>query len=96
MDGMVRWQVHFSGRVQGVGFRYTVVSLAARFAVAGYVKNLPDGRVLVVAEGEAREVEGLIQAVRRRMEGYIQACQIEKGVASGEFGEAGSFEVRYG
>ena len=46
-----RREVYFSGRVQGVGFRYTVRMVASRFAVTGFVKNLPDGRVQLVAEG---------------------------------------------
>ena len=48
----VRRRVYFSGRVQGVGFRFTCQSLARGFEVAGYVRNLPDGRVELVAEGE--------------------------------------------
>ena len=50
----VRRRVYFSGRVQGVGFRFTCQSLARGFEVAGYVRNLPDGRVELVAEGESR------------------------------------------
>ena len=47
-----------SGEVQGVGFRYFAQRVAARHQVAGYVRNLPDGRVEVVAEGTAESVEG--------------------------------------
>ena len=47
-------EIHYAGRVQGVGFRYTVRSLAARFDVTGFVRNLPDGRVHLVVEGDAR------------------------------------------
>ena len=54
-EGHQRRKVHFRGRVQGVGFRYTVRGVASGFAVTGYVKNLPDGRVLVVAEGLSQE-----------------------------------------
>jgi len=43
--GMIARQVFYSGRVQGVGFRYTVRQLAAGYEVSGWVKNLPDGRV---------------------------------------------------
>ena len=55
-----RRRVVFSGRVQGVGFRFTCQSLARGFDVAGYVRNLADGRVELVAEGEpsARLSEG--------------------------------------
>ena len=49
---MIRRTSHFSGHVQGVGFRYTVQDLAADFDVRGYVRNLPDGRVELVVEGD--------------------------------------------
>ena len=50
----------FRGTVQGVGFRYTVRQIAAEFAVTGYVKNLPDGTVEMVAEGEIRELKRFV------------------------------------
>ena len=50
-------RVLYSGRVQGVGFRYSTRQLAADFAVAGYVRNTADGRVELVAEGDPAEVE---------------------------------------
>jgi acylphosphatase len=65
-------RVHYFGRVQGVGFRYTAHRLAQGFAVAGHVRNLPDGSVEIVAEGEADQVDGFLAAVRRRMAGYIE------------------------
>jgi acylphosphatase len=54
----------YSGRVQGVGFRYTVKALVTGFEVAGTVRNLPDGRVELVAEGEKGELDAFLQAVR--------------------------------
>ena len=57
-------RVFYSGRVQGVGFRYAVKSLAPGFEVAGTVRNLPDGRVELVAEGERAELVALQQAIR--------------------------------
>lgn len=53
------------GHVQGVGFRFTTVSIAARFAVAGYVRNLPDGNVEVVAEGAEPDVLAFWSALQR-------------------------------
>jgi acylphosphatase len=64
-------RVFYSGRVQGVGFRYTALDLAQGHAVAGFVRNLPDRRVELVAEGEADEVERFLEAVRRQLAGYI-------------------------
>lgn len=57
-------QVYYSGRVQGVGFRYTVKSAATGFEVTGIVRNLPDGRVELVAEGAKAELEEFKLAIR--------------------------------
>jgi acylphosphatase len=57
-------QVFYEGRVQGVGFRYSARRVAAGFDVAGYVRNLPDGRVELVASGDPGEVDGFLDAVR--------------------------------
>ena len=67
-----RTHCHFTGRVQGVGFRYTVKNLALCHDVAGYVRNLPDGRVELVVEGPDREIEQLIADVGYKMNGFIK------------------------
>ena len=54
-----------SGRVQGVGFRYFVQDHAAVEGVHGYVRNLPDGRVEALVEGEAESVLRVERAIRR-------------------------------
>jgi len=59
-----RMQIFYSGYVQGVGFRYTVESVAAGFEVTGAVRNLPDGRVELVAEGTPDELDAFRQAIR--------------------------------
>jgi acylphosphatase len=68
---MICKHVYYTGRVQGVGFRYTAQHVAAGFAVAGYVRNLPDGSVELVAQGEADQVEAFLKSVATRMAGYI-------------------------
>lgn len=75
--------VFYSGQVQGVGFRYTALSIAQRFAVAGMVRNLPDGRVELVAEGEAAEVAGFLEALRRQMTSYIERVAIQEEAPRG-------------
>ena len=57
-------QVLYSGQVQGVGFRYTVKSVATGFDVTGSVRNLPGGGVELVAEGAKAELEAFRQAIR--------------------------------
>ena len=57
-------QIFYSGRVQGVGFRYTVKTLSAGFEVTGTVRNLPDGRVEMGAEGERAELSEFQKAIQ--------------------------------
>ncbi len=82
----------FSGRVQGVGFRYTAQSVASRHAVAGYVKNLADGRVELVMEGDEAEMEQVVGELSRRMDGLIAKRSDELSPATGEFED---FAVRH-
>ncbi len=60
---MLAKQVIFEGRVQGVGFRYTVKDLSRGFDVCGWVKNLPDGTVELQVMGEKDEVESFIREI---------------------------------
>lgn len=85
ITGKVRRTLHFSGHVQGVGFRYTTESIASRFDVTGFVKNLPDGRVEAVAEGEACEIDRFQLAIEDGMRGYIERIAVRDGRATGEF-----------
>jgi acylphosphatase len=59
-----RLHVFYSGQVQGVGFRYTVKSLVTGFEVTGTIRNLPDGRVELVAEGTRDELRAFQEAIR--------------------------------
>lgn len=69
--------VYFTGHVQGVGFRYSVLQVAKEFEVTGFVKNLADGRVHLEAEGRARDVDAFVAAVEEKMHGYIR--KVERG-----------------
>jgi acylphosphatase len=62
-----RRRVTYSGRVQGVGFRFTSRRVAESFAVSGFVRNLPDGQVELVAEGEPAVLDAFLAAVRGEM-----------------------------
>ena len=87
-----RHEVYYSGRVQGVGFRYTVRWVAKRFAVTGFVKNLPDGRVHLVAEGRPEELRRFLDAVDAEMGHYVVHRQEQAGAATGRFQ---GFEIRF-
>ena len=80
-----RCTCHFSGRVQGVGFRYTAQNLAIQFNVAGYVRNLPDGRVELVMEGPDPEMDHFVESLRQKMNGYIRNVDRQIHAATGEF-----------
>ena len=67
----VRAHVLISGRVQGVFFRYETKCLAVKLGVAGWVRNLPDGRVEAVFEGEKEDVERMIEFCHRGPPGAI-------------------------
>src|SRR5437870_2855978 len=87
-----RRTVHFTGRVQGVGFRYTTRNIALGYDVQGYVRNLPDGRVELVMEGPDSEMEKVIAEIRRKMNGFIRKIDTETSPATGEFEQ---FSIRH-
>jgi len=79
-------QVFYSGRVQGVGFRYAVRRLASGFEVTGAVRNLPDGRVELLAEGSQDELDAFRQAIRQSgLEHFIQKEDLRWGEAENVF-----------
>src|SRR3954454_19722935 len=83
---------HFSGHVQGVGFRYTAKNVALQFDVSGYVRNLPDGRVELVAEGTPDELNSLIEAVKDKMSTFVRRADVHESPATGEFQD---FSIRH-
>ena len=94
---MIRVVVHYTGRVQGVGFRWTVANLARGFAVTGYVMNLPDGRVRLEAQGAREQVQGLLGAVDLAMAGNIQGKDVAEHPPDPKLGDpkaVKSFEIR--
>jgi acylphosphatase len=77
---MTARRVIFEGRVQGVGFRYTVKDLARGFDVCGWVKNLPDGTVELQVAGEPDEVESFLREIVEEspVAGNIRNHYVEK------------------
>ena len=77
--------VYFSGRVQGVGFRYQALQVAREFEVSGFVQNLGDGRVQLEAEGTAPEVAGFVTAIEERLAGYIRKTERHPSTRAAQF-----------
>ena len=75
-EDMFFLEVIFVGRVQGVGFRWTTKNLADGFEVTGYVKNLPNGTVEMVAEGEESEARKFLAALHARMSDYLEDSEV--------------------
>jgi len=73
---MIARHVFYEGRVQGVGFRYTVRYIAKGYNVIGWVRNLPDGRVELLAGGEPEEITGFLEAIAEsELAGFIKGVQ---------------------
>jgi len=84
-------QVHayYSGRVQGVGFRFTAEDIARELGVVGWVKNLRDGRVEVVAEAEEGVLKEFLSKIGKAFSRYIQDTDLDWREASGQFDDFG-------
>ncbi len=75
MDRIAK-HVIFKGQVQGVGFRYTTHRIAGRYDVTGFVRNLPDGTVEMLAQGPPGEVDRCLADVQDSFSGYIREARI--------------------
>ena len=75
-------RILYSGHVQGVGFRYTVHRLAQRHPITGYVKNLPDGRVELLAEGNPADLDSLLADIAAAMSDHIHDIKTQTLPAS--------------
>jgi acylphosphatase len=86
-----RMTIFYSGRVQGVGFRYNAKTVATGFEVVGTVRNLADGRVELIAEGVREELEAFRTAIRDSgLAGFIRD---EKVTWSDAKNESRGFEI---
>lgn len=86
-----RLSVIFNGNVQGVGFRFNAKHTASRFDVAGNVRNLPDGTVELIAEGDKKELLAFVGAIREQFSHHIENAILEWSTATNEFN---SFQIR--
>lgn len=77
--------VFYSGHVQGVGFRYSVLQVAREFEVTGFVRNLVDGRVQMEVEGTEADVGAFVDAVQEKMHGYVRKVERVSRKRAAEF-----------
>lgn len=84
--------IRFTGTVQGVGFRYTTLHTANRLGLTGRVRNMEDGSVEIIAEGEEDVINQLISIIQQRFEGYIKNMEMQWSEPTNEFA---TFEVGY-
>ncbi len=90
---LARLHVHVSGLVQGVNFRWFTQQRANDLGVRGWVRNRSDGSVEVMAEGERRDLEALLDTVRTGPSAaVVESVDAQWSSPTGEFGR---FEVRY-
>ena len=82
-----RRTILYTGRVQGVGFRWSALRAMEGLAVTGYVRNLRDGRVELVLEGEEAETRSAAERVREAMLGLISREEEITGPPTGEFSD---------
>ena len=84
-------RIFFTGRVQGVGFRWTTSRIAVEFPVTGFVRNMADGRVELVVQGDAAATGGLLKEVQHQLAANIQSIDEETVDAPEDFHR---FEIR--
>ena len=89
---MIRRDVIYRGRVQGVGFRWITNQIAKEFDVNGTVENRTDGTVYLVVEGQLEEVDAFMLAIKGRMKNNIKDLSVTDSISSGNFGD---FRVNY-
>jgi acylphosphatase len=88
-----RAMVFYTGRVQGIGFRYTAREIACGYDATGYVCNLHDGRVELVAEGDEEEVAAFLEAIcASQLGSHIRNVDVNWREATEEFD---GFDIRY-
>ncbi|MFZ2149534.1 MAG: acylphosphatase [Sedimentisphaerales bacterium] len=75
---MIAKHIIFTGRVQGVGFRFTARRAADRCQLTGFVRNAPNGTVEMLAQGRPEDIDDCIQDIEEYFAGYIRETKIEE------------------
>ena len=89
---MKKVHIHYSGNVQGVGFRFTAVDIARKYGVKGWVKNCGDGSVEVVAEAKDETLKAFLSDLESQMSHYIREKNLSWKPASNQFS---GFEIKF-
>lgn len=87
-----RLHAFYSGRVQGVGFRFTAIDAAAELGLKGWVRNLRDGRVEAICEGNEEQLQGFLSKIKDAMGSYIFKEELNWEEATGEFKK---FDIKF-
>jgi len=75
---MVARHIIFTGRVQGVGFRFTANRIARRHQLTGFVRNVPDGNVEMLTQGFAEDIDDCIRDIKEYFAGYLREAKIQE------------------
>jgi acylphosphatase len=75
---MIAKHIIFSGRVQGVGFRFTAHRMANRHQLTGFVRNVPDGTVEMFIQGPSENIDNCIQDIKDSFAAYIRETKINE------------------
>lgn len=91
---MAKIEAHivYKGRVQGIGFRFTVERVALNFGIVGWVKNLANGNVEVVAQADEETMKNFLNTVRGYFMRYLEDEQISTSEATENFND---FQIRF-
>lgn len=84
--------ITFSGRVQGVGFRFTSQRIAFRYGLTGFVRNLPDGNVEMLAQGPAEDLSDALRDLSETFKAGLQDTKIESVTANPKYTD---FRITY-
>jgi len=89
---MVAKHVIFEGRVQGVGFRFTALRIANRYGLTGWVRNVPDGSVEMLAQGNSRDIENCLRDIQDSFQGYIAGTETREAPLDTKYAD---FRITY-
>ena len=85
-------EVYFVGAVQGVGFRFIARDLADKYRIKGWVMNLSDGRVKLVAQGSQKDLNSFLDGLKEKFKSHIADFKLQK---KGPLDDYNSFQIKF-